>query len=28
MDKEDKIVVYSCIIIFIFIIGYLTGAQV
>jgi len=28
MDKEDKIVVYGCIIIFIFIIGYLTGAQV
>jgi len=28
MDKEDKIVVYGCIIIFIFFIGYLTGAQV
>jgi len=28
MDKEDKLVVYACIIIFVFIIGYFTGAQV
>jgi len=28
MDKEDKLVVYACIIICVFIIGYLTGAQV